>query len=161
MPPIAIKWLASIVFGLLIGSASFSVTNPLLLIAFGLHQPEGTPYVPADPTALERMQIASAVLYALIAVAVAVVLARISNLRRLIGWGCVVLGVMLLVTVPIALLQMDPGAHTGGGAGARDANTALFFFLLIFGLPYVGGGLLLTIGGAVLIRKSRNQPVAG
>lgn len=159
MPPTAIKWLASVVFGLLIGSASFSVTNPLLQVVFGLNQPAGAPYEPLDAVALERMQIAGAVLYGVIAVVVAVLLARISNMRRLIGWGCVVLGVILLVTVPIALLQMDPAVH-GGGAGARDANTALFFFLLIFGLPYLGGGLLLTIGGAVLLRKSRQQPAA-
>ncbi len=160
MPPTAIKWLASVVFGLLIGSASFSLTNPLLQIVFGLNQPAGAPYEPLDPVALERMQIAGAVLYGLIAVVVPVVLARISNMRRLIGWGCVVLGVTLLLTVPIALLQMDPAVHGGGGADARDANTALFFFLLIFGLPYLGGGLLLTIGGAVLIRKSPKQPAA-
>ena len=29
------------------------------------------------------------------------------------------------------------------------------FWVLIFGLPYLGGGLLLTIGGSVLIRKRR------
>ncbi|MEN4917879.1 hypothetical protein ABE485_04355 [Achromobacter spanius] len=160
MPPTAIKWLASIVFGLLIGSASFGVTSPLLQIAFGLHQPADASYGAADAVAFERMQIASAVLYGLIAVAVAVALARIANIRRLIGWGCLVLGVALLLTVPIALLEMDPALHTGGGADARDANTALFFFLLIFGLPYLGGGLLLTIGGAVLVRKNREKPAA-
>ena len=158
MPPTAIKWLASIVLGLLIGSASFGVTNPLLQAVFGLNQPAGDTYVPLDDAALQRMQIASAVLYGVIAVVAAVLLARIGNLRRLIGWGCLALGLTLLLTVPIALLQMDPAMHTGGGADARDANTALFFFLLIFGLPYLGGGLLLTIGGAVLIRKNRDRP---
>ncbi|EHK67608.1 hypothetical protein [Achromobacter arsenitoxydans] len=158
MPPTAIKWLVSIVLGLLIGSASFGVTNPLLQVVFGLQQPAGAPYAPLDDTALERMQIASAILYVLIAVAAALLLARIANMRRRIGWGCAALGVMLLLTVPIALLQMDPALHTGGGADARDANTALFFFLMIFGLPYLGGGLLLTIGGAVLIRKGGGKP---
>ncbi|SEJ11891.1 hypothetical protein [Achromobacter sp. NFACC18-2] len=160
MPPTALKWLASIVFGLLIGSASFGITNPLLQVVFGLNPPASEPYVPLDPIALERMQIAGAVLYGVIAVVAAVVLARISNLRRLMGWGCAVLGVILLLTVPVALLQMDPALHTGGGADARDANTALFFFLLIFGLPYLGGGLLLTIIGAVLVRKNRDKPAA-
>jgi len=27
-------------------------------------------------------------------------------------------------------------------------------------LPYIGGGLVLTIGGAVLIRKNRDKPAA-
>lgn len=157
MPPTAIKWLVCAVFGLLIGSASYSITNPLLQIVFGLYQPAGAPYVPSDPAALDRMHIAGAVLYALIAVAVALALSRIANLRRQIGWGCVVLGITLLATMLIALLQMDPGVHGGSGADARDANTALFFFLLIFGLPYLGGGLLLTIGGTVLIRKNRDK----
>ncbi|MFD4838438.1 hypothetical protein ACFWP0_13105 [Achromobacter sp. NPDC058515] len=158
MPPTAIKWLSSIVFGLLVGSATFSVTHPLLLIVFGLHQPAGEPFVPSDPAVMERMQLASVVLYALIAIAVAVALARISNMRRLIGWGCLLLGVALLATIPVNLLLMDPAVYGPSAADARDAKTALFFFMLIFGLPYLGGGLLLTIAGTVLIRKNRDKP---
>ena len=48
MPRTAIKWLASIVLGLLIGSASFGVTNPLLQALFGLNPPAGGAYVPLD-----------------------------------------------------------------------------------------------------------------
>ena len=106
MPPTALKWLASIVFGLLIGSASFGITNPLLQVVFGLNPPAGEPYVPLDPIALERMQIAGAVLYGVIAVVAAVVLA----------YG--------------------------------------------YALGYLGGGLLLTIVGAVLVRKNRDKPAA-
>lgn len=160
MPPTAIKWLLSIVFGLLIGGASFGVTNPLLLAVFGVYPATGTTSEPVDPALFERVALASGILYVLIAVIVAVALSRIANLRRLIGWGCATLGVLLLLTAAIAILQIDPSMHTGGGADARDANTALFFTLLIFGLPYLGGGLLLTIGGAVLIRKNRDKPAA-
>jgi hypothetical protein len=160
MPPAAIKWLVSIVFGLLIGSASFGVTNPLLLAVFGGYPATGGPSEPLDSAMLDRMAVASMILYAVVAIVVAVALSRIANLRRSIGWGCAVLGVTLLLTAAIAVLQIDPAMHTGGGADARDANTALFFTLLIFGLPYLGGGLVLTIGGAVLIRKNRDKPAA-
>ena len=67
------------------------------------------------------------------------------------------LGVSLLLTVPMSLLTMDFPAHDAAAVGARaanDANTALFFWALIFGLPYVGGGLALTIAGVILIRKN-------
>ena len=160
MPPTAIKWLVSIVFGLLIGSASFGLTNPLLLAVFGVYPSAGAGADPMDSALLDRVAMASVVLYVLVAVVSAVALARIANLRRLFGWGCATLGVMLLLTAAIAMLQIDPAMHTGGGPGARDANTALFFTLLIFGLPYIGGGLVLTIGGAVLIRKNRDKPAA-
>lgn len=160
MPPTAIKWLVSIVFGLLIGSASFGVTNPLLLAVFGVYPATGASAEPLDSALLDRVAVASAILYAVVAIVVAAALSRITNLRRLFGWGCAVLGVTLLLTAAIAVLQIDPAMHTGGGANARDANTALFFTLLIFGLPYLGGGLVLTIGGAVLIRKNRDKPAA-
>ncbi len=158
MPPTAIKWLVSIVFGLLIGSASFGITNPLLLAVFGLFPATGAPSEPLDSGSLDSITLISVILYGVIAVIAAVALARIANLRRRIGWGCATLGVMLLLTAAIAALQIDPAMHTGGGADARDANTALFFALMIFGLPYIGGGLVLTIGGAVLIRKNRDKP---
>lgn len=160
MPPTAIKWLVSIVFGLLIGSASFGITNPLLLAVFGLFPDTGAATEPLDSGSLDRVTLISVILYGAVAVIAAVALARIANLRRLFGWGCATLGVMLLLTAAIAMLQIDPAMHTGGGADARDANTALFFTLLIFGLPYIGGGLVLTIGGAVLIRKNRDKPAA-
>lgn len=160
MPPTAIRWLVSIVFGLLIGSASFGVTNPLLLAVFGVYPSTGAASEPLDSALLDRVAVGSVILYALVAIVAAVSLLRIANLRRAIGWGCAVLGVTLLLTAAIALLQIDPSMHTGGGADARDANTALFFTLLIFGLPYLGGGLVLTIGGAVLIRKNRDKPAA-
>lgn len=158
MPPTATKWLASILFGLLVGSATYSVTNPLLLIAFGLHQPAGAPYAPSSPGAESTMQIVGGILFVLITIAVAAALARISKMRRLIGWGCVLMGITLLVTIPVNLLLMGPGAHGASAADARDANTALLFFMLIFGLPYLGGGLLLTIVGTVLIRKNCDKP---
>lgn len=158
MTSTSIKWIASVVFGLLVGRAAYSVVNPLLIIAFGLNHPATQPYVMDDPAVLERMLITGTIISALITVVVAALLLRIPNNRRLVGWGCVLLGAALLLALPASALVMDPAAHdpaTAGAQAANDANTALFFWLLIFGLPYLGGGLLLTIGGAVLIRKNR------
>lgn len=158
MNPTLIKWISSVVFGLLIGRAAFSVVNPFLIMAFGLNHPAAQPYVMDDPAVVDRMLITGTIISALITIVAAAALARIPNNRRLVGWGCVLLGVALLLALPASALMMDPTAHdpaTAGEQAATDANTALFFWLLIFGLPYLGGGLLLTIGGAVLIRKNR------
>ncbi|MBB1594388.1 hypothetical protein [Achromobacter sp. UMC46] len=162
MPPTAIKWLASIAFGLLIGRTAYSVFNPLLILAFGLNGPAADLDTSA---AVEKMQIVGAIITLLVTVAAAAALVRIPNMRRLIGWGCALLGVSLLLTIPVNLLMMDPAAHDAATAGARaasDANTALFFWALIFGLPYIGGGLVLTIMGIVLVRKNpgQGQPAA-
>ncbi len=146
-----IKWLASVGFGLLIGRAAYGVINSLLQMAFGLDQPGA----PLDPVALDRMLITGSVLCLVVAVVVAAALLRVADNRRRIAWGCLVLGVTLLLTLLAALPGMDLGGHPAGSADARDANTALFFWLLIFVLPYLGGGLAVTIGGADMLRKFR------
>ncbi|WP_332608505.1 hypothetical protein [Achromobacter sp. ESBL13] len=151
MPANSVKWIVSIVLGLLIGKVSYGVLLPLLLA--GLPDPNA-----ADS---DTMMYVGTAAWLLITVVAAVLLARIADLRRLIGWGFVVLGVALMLTIPATLLTMDFGAHqaaTAGAQAANDANTALFFWALIFGLPYVGGGLALTILGTMLIR--RNPPPA-
>ncbi len=157
MSATSIKWIASIVFGLLVGRAAFTVVNPLLIMAFGLNHPAAQPYVADDPAVVDRMLLTGTIISALITIVVAAALLRVPNNRRLAGWGCVLLGAALLLALPASLLMMDPAAHdpaTAGRQAANDANTALFFWALIFGLPYLGGGLLLTIGGTLLIRKN-------
>ncbi|MGB3431406.1 hypothetical protein [Achromobacter sp.] len=153
MPSAPIKWLASIAFGLLVAWASFGVVNPALQIAFGLTDPA----TPADMAVINRMLIAASVVSLLIGVALVAALVRMQNFRRLIGWGCATLGAAVLLTLPAALLVMEPGVFdpaAGGKQAANDAYTALFFWALIFGLPYLVAGLALTIGGWVLIRKN-------
>lgn len=151
MNPTLIKWLASVGFGLVIGRAAYGVINTLLQMAFGLDQP-GTPL---DPAALDRMLITGGVLCLGVAAGVAAALLRVADNRRRIAWGCLALGVTLLLTLLLALPGMGLGAHPAGSAEARDVNTAWFFWLLIFGLPYLGGGLALTIGGVAMLRKFR------
>lgn len=158
MNPTLIKWITSVVFGLLIGRAAFGVVNPILIVLFGLNHPAGQPYVADDPDALDRMLITGTIISALITIGVAAALLRIADNRGRAGWGCVLLGVTLLLTLAASVLTMNPGlqdAATAGAQAANDTKTALFFWALIFGLPYLGGGLLLTIGGSVLIRKRR------
>jgi len=147
MPSNTVKWIVSIVLGLLIGRVSYGVLLPVIL-ALGPGEQAATS---GDP---DTMIVAGLVIWLVITVIASVLLARIANLRRLIGWGCVALGAAMVLTIPATLLTMDVGAHTGSSADARDANTALFFWALIFGLPYVGGGLVLAILGTVLVRKN-------
>ncbi|CAB3642877.1 hypothetical protein [Achromobacter pestifer] len=164
MPPTAIKWLSSIAFGLLVGRTAFSVFNPLLIIAFGLNAPQTGAYTPSDSATVDTMQMVGGIISLLITVAVTAALVRIPNMRRLVGWGCTLLGISLLLTIPANLLLMDPAAHDAATVGARaasDTNTALFFWVLIFGLPYMGGGLVLTIAGIILIRKNPKQVATG
>lgn len=147
MPPNSVKWIVSIVFGLIIGRVSYGVLLPVFM---SLSPGEQSAALADSNT----MIVAGLVVWLVVTVIASVLLARIPNLRRLIGWGCVVLGVALVLTIPATLLTMDLGANHASAADARDANTALFFWALIFGLPYVGGGLALTILGTVLVRKN-------
>ena len=147
MPSNSVKWIVSIVLGLLIGRASYGVLLPL----FDRLTPD------AAGASADTMIAVGMAVWLVVTVIASVLLARISNLRRLIGWGCVALGVVLMVTIPATLLTVDFSAHDPAIAGARnanDANTALFFWAMIFGLPYFGGGLALAILGTVLIRKN-------
>lgn len=153
MPPALTKWLISIAFGALATWASFGVLGPALLRAFGLADLTGLAYM----AALDRMLITTNVVALLTGVALVVALVRIPNFRRRLGWGCALLGLILLLTLVTAVFSMEPGIFnpaSGGKQAANDAYTALFFWALIFGLPYLAGGLALTIGGWVLIRKN-------
>ena len=153
MPSALTKWLASIAFGALVAWASHGVLGPVMLRMFGLADATGLAYA----AALDRMLITTSVVSLLTGVALVAALVRIPNFRRLLGWGCAVLGLILLLTLLAALLGMEPGIFnpaTGGKQAANDAYTALFFWALIFGLPYLVTGLALTIGGWVLIRRN-------
>lgn len=145
MPSNSVKWIVSIVFGLLIGRVSYGVILPLMM-------PLSSVIALDSP---DTLIVTGLVMWLVVTVIASVALARIPNLRRLIGWGCVVLGVALMLTIPITLLSSDLGGSISGGTqAANDAKTALFFWVLIFALPYLGGGLALAILGAVLIRKN-------
>ncbi|MGE8675423.1 hypothetical protein [Achromobacter kerstersii] len=146
MPSNTVKWIVSIVLGLLIGRVSYGVLLPVILAL----SPREQAATSGDP---DTMIVAGIVIWLVVTIIASVLLARIANLRRLIGWGCVALGAAMVLTIPATLLTMDVGAHATSAADTRDANTALFFWALIFGLPYVGGGLVLAILGTVLVRK--------
>jgi hypothetical protein len=146
MPSNTVKWIVSIVLGLLIGRVSYGVLLPVILAL----SPREQAATSGDP---DTMIVAGLVIWLVVTIIASVLLARIANLRRLIGWGCVALGAAMVLTIPATLLTMDVGAHATSAADTRDANTALFFWALIFGLPYVGGGLVLAILGTVLVRK--------
>lgn len=147
MPSNSVKWIVSIVFGLIIGRVSYGVLLPVFMaLSPGEHS--------AASADSNTMIVSGLAVWLVITVITSLMLARIPNLRRLVGWGCVVLGLALVLTIPATLLTMDLGANHASAADTRDANTALFFWALIFGLPYVGGGLALTILGTVLVRKN-------
>ena len=137
MNPTLIKWMTSVVFGLLVGRAAFGVVNPILIVLFGLNHPAGQPYVADDPAVLDRMLITGTIISAVITVVVAAALLRISDNRRRAGWGCVLLGVTLLLTLLASVLTMDPGVQDAATAGAQAANDTKTCLLYTLTLPTI------------------------
>ncbi|CAM3918916.1 hypothetical protein GCM10027287_38220 [Bordetella muralis] len=152
MIPTSLKWIASILFGLFVGRASYGFISPAL---FGLF---GTDTATTNPDAINGVLIGASVLSLLVAIAVAAFLLRSTNLYQLLGRGCIPLGIALLLGLLAAILMMDTGELRG--EGGNDGRVALFFWSLIFGLPMLISGLALIIGGWVLLRKARKPPGA-
>ncbi|WP_415818399.1 hypothetical protein [Bordetella tumbae] len=152
MIPTPLKWIASILFGLFVGRASYGFIHPILFSVFG-SATDTTNGAVTDPNAIDHVLIAASVLALLVAIAVAAFLLRSTTLYQLFGRGCIPLGISLLLGLLAAVLMMDTGELRG--EGGNDGRVALFFWSLIFGLPMLISGIGLTIGGWVLLRKAR------
>lgn len=155
-----IRWLAGILFGVVIGRVSFGIVAPFLSPVLGA-EPQ---WLAEDPTAFHYVIIAALVIQLVVAVASAVWLARISVMKRLIGWGLVILGAVLLLNIVSTLLfsGLDLGALINPGSRAEsDASTAFWFWLLAMALPYTVIGAVGLIVGGILLRKARGESGSG
>ncbi|MEQ9507806.1 MAG: hypothetical protein RLN92_02060 [Alloalcanivorax xenomutans] len=155
-----IRWLAGILFGVVIGRVSFGIVAPFLSPVLGA-EPQ---WLAEDPTAFHYVIIAALVIQLVVAVASAVWLARISVMKRLIGWGLVILGAVLLLNIVSTLLfsGLDLGALINPGSREEsDASTAFWFWLLAMALPYTVIGAAGLIVGGILLRKARGESGSG
>lgn len=123
-----------------------------VLIAYAAGQPL--------TAALVLLGLGSATLFALpMQLAVAVVsiwlLLRVDHPLRRWAWGALVAGILFLSSIPCILLLADIGSANGSAEGTNAAMVALFFTLLIFGLPMLVIGIGLIGVAVVLFRKAR------
>lgn len=71
--------------------------------------------------------------------------------RQRLGWGCVAIGICLLALFTFSAWDAgiaDPDAWSG------DSGAAAFFFLIIFGIPYIVASLAMIGLGMFLLNRS-------
>ncbi|MCR4266553.1 hypothetical protein [Nitratireductor sp. ZSWI3] len=154
MKSVWVRWLASVVFGILAGRLGYGIVGPFILPTLG-----------ADPNWVEDtsggygLAVALAVIVQIVvAVVVTVLLARIANIWRLLGWGCVVLGGILILNVVSTAMFSGLTLQDFVEADTRaknDAATAFWFWVLAMAIPYVASGLVLFLVGFFLLRSGR------
>lgn len=146
MNPTWTKWLISFVFGVLISRFGFGLMAPLLMI----FSPEPT----ANPDGLDSVIIIQLLLQLVVVVVTTILLSQVASRKLQIGWGCLVLGAVILLGLLATLFV--PGSDFGTLKDNGEA-TAFFFWLLILVLPMsIGGGLLAVIGW-IMIQRGRKE----
>jgi len=141
MGNISRNWVAALVMSLVIAFSAGTLLSTALMLV---------PGIPAPILALPMQ--------AVVFVTSALLLVRIESPQLRWGWGCLAAGLVLLLTIPCIVLIAVLDAGTAGGLAAdRDSATALFFVLLIFGLPLLGAALAFLVTSAVLFRKARSE----
>jgi len=147
MFPPYLKWIASLVFGYFIGQASFTVFNPIVSALLGIHNLESG--VVMTSTINQMLYIVGG-LALVVGIAVLLYLSRSLSFYQLLGRGCILLGITLLLsmcTLTITLLQEIPDT-------APSSET--IFWSLLFSVPYLVSGAALLIIGKVVLKKDRN-----
>ena len=167
MNPNTRRWLISSVFGLFVGWAIGGVIFPALTALIGMmvrpNPGMRDAAIPWPGPALDMLPFLAIGLQAAVVIAVTLLLARVRNERRRIGWGCLAVGgaillngmVLLAVTGVLGwLLDRNPG-------GASGDEASVGFFLLLLSLPYALLCIALLAGGAVILRKRPPSPAQG
>ncbi|CAA2145511.1 hypothetical protein [Methylobacterium bullatum] len=167
MNPNTRRWLISSVFGLFVGWAIGGVIFPALTALIGMmvrpNPGMRDAAIPWPGPALDMLPFLAIGLQAAVVIAVTLLLARVGDERRRIGWGCLAVGgaillngiVLLAVTGVLGwLLDQNPG-------GASGDEASVGFFLLLSSLPYALLCIALLAGGAVILRKRPPSPAQG
>lgn len=153
------KWLISIVFGILLAQFGYGLLAPLAM-AFFPSQMDTVTTATANSDGLDSVLIVTLLVQLVVVVIGAIWSSRFVTRKLQIGWGCFVLGVVillgLLATVFVSGSSLQEGANLEGSA-RNDAATAFLFWLFILVLPLAIGGGLLTIIGWVTISKGRRE----
>jgi hypothetical protein len=153
------KWFISIVFGILLARFGFGLLAPLAM-AFFPAQMDTVTAATANSDSLDSAIILTVLAQLIVAVGGAIWLSRFTTRKLQMGWGCFVLGAVillgLLATVFVSSSTMQEGANLGA-SGRNDAATAFLFWLFVLVLPMAIGGGLLTVIGWVMISKGRSE----
>ncbi|MCK4205095.1 hypothetical protein J3U99_09985 [Brucella pituitosa] len=153
------KWLISIVFGVLLARFGFGLLAPLAM-AFFPAQMDTVTTATANADGLNSAIIITILVQVLVVVVGAIWLSRFTTRKLQIGWGCFVLGAVillgLLATVFVSGSEMQEGANLVA-SGRNDAATAFLFWLFVLVLPMAIGGGILTVIGWVMISKGRRE----
>ncbi|MDZ3832567.1 MAG: hypothetical protein U0S50_12250 [Sphingopyxis sp.] len=139
------RWISSLIFGLIVGYTSgtpLMAALALVLGIFGISYDAGL-----DDNGL--LVAAPVILQLSAAVAVTFFLLRISNGYRRAGWGCIILGILALLSIASIFVFT--------GDLDRDSATAAFFVLLIFGLPLLAVAIACLVGGWLLFRRAARE----
>ncbi|OYR16623.1 putative membrane protein [Brucella rhizosphaerae] len=146
-------------FGVLLARFGFGLLVPLTT-AFFPTQLDSATVGTASSDGLDSTIIITVLAQLLIVVVAAVWSSRFETRKLQIGWGCLVLGAVillgLLATVFVSGASLQEGANLGA-SGRNDAATAFLFWLFVLVLPMAIGGGLLTVIGWVMISKGRRE----
>lgn len=144
-----VRWFISAVFGLLAGW--FSGSAIFVLLAWV----ESTAIMSWLPWIALAMQ-------GVVTLVVTLLLARLADTRRRLGWGCLTLsgslvvngiGLLLFTNILGALFGFGPGQESGEARGPA-------LFVLMLGLPFAVLCIILAIVGAILLRKRSSQSLS-
>ncbi|EKF20480.1 hypothetical protein [Nitratireductor pacificus] len=149
-----VRWPVGIVFGILSGYFSFGIIAPFVVPVFGSH-PELASKMPGG---YEGMMLTAVVVEIVMALVVSVLLARMEKTKRLIGWGCMIFGTILLLNVISVGISAGFQVQDLAQADARTRNdhaTAAWFWVIALAMPFISGCLLLYVVGFLLLRRGR------
>lgn len=154
-----VKWAVCLVFGILTGFFSGGLLLPLVIPFLTNPSETGASgsffvYLAGGVALLSR------VVQVAVAVAVTILLARIDNMKRRIGWGCIVFGAVVIASMASAFATyyavmrefVDPDMRA-----EQNMAETFFSWSLDMSLPSIIIGVLLIGGGLLLVVKGRSE----
>lgn len=149
------KWLISLVFGVLIARFGYSIFSTAILAQFSGASP--------DSGNVEAIIVVSLLAQLIIAVVVTIFLSRRADTRQRFGWGCLILGLVVLAGLLATVFVSDVSIFDMMQSGTEvrnDEMTAFIFWLLVLVLPIAVVGLVLTILGWFLISRKGQKKIS-
>jgi uncharacterized membrane protein len=151
MFPPYLKWIASLVFGYFIGQSSFTVFNPIVSALLGIHNLESGVVMMST---IDKMLYIVTALSLLVGIAAMLFLSRSKTFYQVLGKGCVLLGITLLVSLVTTSMTI------GQEFTDTSFDDSFIFWVLLFGLPYLVSGAALIIIGKIVLHKDRKKQEA-
>ncbi|MEJ5080199.1 MULTISPECIES: hypothetical protein [unclassified Ochrobactrum] len=154
MNPVWKKWIISLVFGVIIARAGSTLFVPAILSQFG--------GAGSDSGNVDAIIIASLLVQLIIIAAVTFFLLRLADTRLRLGWGCLILGLVVLGGLIATVVSSDINIFElmkSNASGRNDEMTAFIFWLMVLVLPFAIGGLVLTVMGWFLISRNGQKKI--